>query len=38
MAINYVEKYEMVLNGSHLNYTHPILKEIQTEKFLPFVK
>lgn len=38
MAIRYVEKYEMVLNGSHLNYTHPILKEIQTEKFLPFVK
>ena len=36
MAIKYVEKYEMVLNGSHLNYSNPILKEIQNVKFLPF--
>lgn len=36
MAIKYVEKYEIVLNGSHLNYSNPILKEIQTVKFLPF--
>lgn len=36
MGKSYVEKYEMVLNGSHLNYTNPILKELQSVKFLPF--
>ena len=36
MAIQYIEKYEKVLNGGHLNLLNPILKNIQTDKFLPF--
>jgi len=37
MTVNYLKQYEMVLNGHHLNKTAPILKAIQTEKFLPFL-
>ena len=36
MAIQYIEKYEKVLNGGHLNLLNPILQHIQTDKFLPF--
>ena len=37
MATNYLNKYELVLNGQKLNLQSPILKEIQTVKFLPFL-
>jgi glycosyltransferase involved in cell wall biosynthesis len=37
MANNYLKKYEQVLNGQHLNASAPILKEIQKDKFLPFL-
>ncbi len=37
MANNYLKKYEQVLNGQHLNTATPILKEIQKDKFLPFL-
>ncbi len=37
MANNYLKKYEQVLNGQHLNTAAPILKEIQKDKFLPFL-
>jgi glycosyltransferase involved in cell wall biosynthesis len=36
MAINYLKKYEIVLNGHTLNQTPPMLQEIQKEKFLKF--
>ncbi|MFA5620724.1 MAG: glycosyltransferase [Weeksellaceae bacterium] len=34
MAEHYLNKYERVLNGEFLNVNPPILKEIQTQKFL----
>ena len=37
MAANYLYKYEIVLNHRKLNDTAPILKEVQTDKFLPFL-
>lgn len=37
MTANYLNKYETVLSGQHLNDTAPILTTIQTEKFLPFL-
>lgn len=37
MTANYLNKYEMVLNGQYLNDTAPILTTIQKEKFLPFL-
>jgi len=37
MATNYLSKYEMVLNGQKLNAYAPVLKEVQTVKFLPFL-
>jgi glycosyltransferase involved in cell wall biosynthesis len=37
MANNYLKKYEQVLNGQDLNASAPILKEIQKDKFLPFL-
>ena len=37
MAKAYLSKYETVLNGQNLNDMEPILKTIQTEKFLPFL-
>lgn len=37
MAIQYLEKYETVLNNQSLNNTQPMLKQVQLEKFLPFV-
>lgn len=37
MAANYINKYEVVLNGHPLNPTTPILKTIQVDKFLPFL-
>jgi len=37
MAKAYLSKYETVLNGQTLNDTWPILINIQTEKFLPFL-
>ena len=37
MTVNYLKKYETVLSGQHLNDTAPILTNIQTEKFLPFL-
>jgi glycosyltransferase involved in cell wall biosynthesis len=36
MAIQYLLKYETVLNQQVLNKTVPILQQVQTEKFLPF--
>ena len=36
MALQYLTKYETVLNKHTLNPTAPMLKEIQTAKFLPF--
>lgn len=36
MAKNYVEKYELVLNGKKLNQQKPQLKLIQSERFLPW--
>ena len=36
MAKAYLEKYETVLNGKHLNEKNPCLIELQQEKFLPF--
>ena len=38
MAKQYLVKYEMVLNHQALNKTAPMLKMVQTEKFLPFTK
>lgn len=37
MTANYLKKYETVLSGQRLNDTAPILRNIQTEKFLPFL-
>ncbi len=37
MAANYLSKYELVLNGQKLNAYAPVLKEVQTVKFLPFL-
>ncbi len=37
MAANYLSKYELVLNGQKLNAYTPVLKEVQTVKFLPFL-
>jgi glycosyltransferase involved in cell wall biosynthesis len=37
MTKAYLSKYETVLNGRHLNAQTPILKEIQSVKFLPFL-
>ena len=37
MTANYLNKYEIVINGHTLNQVPPILKTIQTEKFLPFL-
>ena len=34
MALSYLKKYEMVINGESLNENEPRLKEIQKEKFL----
>lgn len=34
MALNYIKKYEKVLNGAFLNTTAPTIKNIQQEKFL----
>lgn len=36
MALSYIDKYERVIFGETLNKTNPQLKEIQTEKFLPW--
>ena len=36
MALEYLEKYLVVLNGGNLNETNPTLLKIQQEKFLPF--
>lgn len=36
MALSYIDKYERVISGETLNKTNPQLKEIQTEKFLPW--
>ena len=36
MALKYIEKYEIVLNGKTLNSTPPKLRQIQTVKFLDF--
>ena len=36
MALQYLEKYFIVLNGESLNKDNPKLLQIQTEKFLPF--
>ena len=36
MMRNYLSKYETILNGHSLNAHAPILKEVQTEKFLAF--
>lgn len=36
MAVKYLKKYETVLNGKDLNTTTPVLREIQSVKFLPF--
>jgi glycosyltransferase involved in cell wall biosynthesis len=36
MMQQYLQKYEIVLNGHTLNHHPPVLKEIQDEKFLPF--
>jgi glycosyltransferase involved in cell wall biosynthesis len=36
MAVAYEKKYHQVLNGEQLNPTPPQLKEVQTEKFLPW--
>ncbi len=37
MAANYLNKYELVLNRQKLNAYTPVLKEVQTVKFLPFL-
>ena len=37
MATNYIAKYETVLNGQYLNKVAPVLREIQRDKFLPFL-
>lgn len=36
MAKAYLEKYETVVNGNHLNSQHPCLIEVQQSKFLDF--
>lgn len=36
MALEYLEKYFVVLNGGTINETNPGLLKIQQEKFLPF--
>jgi len=36
MALEYVSRYERVLNGEKLNNVNPSLQKIQQEKFLPF--
>jgi len=38
MAQAYLNKYETILNGNKLNATKPKLKDIQSEKFLPWNK
>jgi len=37
MTKAYLSKYEMVMHGQQLNDQPPILKEIQSVKFLPFL-
>ena len=37
MTANYLNKYETVLSGQRLNAQPPILKEMQSVKFLPFL-
>lgn len=37
MTINYLKKYELVLNGHTLNQVAPVLKVILKDKFLPFL-
>lgn len=37
MTKAYLSKYETVMNGQSLNPTAPVLKTLQTEKFLPFL-
>jgi len=37
MAKNYIEKYEVVLNGGKLNKIEPVLKEKQNLKLLDFI-
>lgn len=37
MALGYLEKYETVLNGTFLNEKNPVVKEIQTVKFLDWI-
>lgn len=37
MTAHYLNKYEQVLNGQNLNQNNPVLQEIQTVKFLPFL-
>ena len=36
MALEYLARYEKVLNGEKLNKVNPTLQKIQKEKFLPF--
>jgi hypothetical protein len=36
MALEYLKRYEKVLNGEKLNKVNPSLQKIQQEKFLPF--
>lgn len=36
MAVEYLARYEKVLNGGTLNEVAPKLKQVQLEKFLPF--
>lgn len=38
MALDYLEKYQRVLDGEKLNETAPQLKEIQKEKFLDWME
>ncbi len=36
MALSYLRMYERVLNGKTIHTQNPMLKEVQTEKFLPW--
>ena len=38
MALGYLQKYETVLNGTALHAQAPVLKQVQTEKFLPWLE
>lgn len=37
MALEYLKKYEILLSGKTLNDVSPQLKEVQSEKFLPWI-